>query len=78
MSVKPIDVVAEHRRAGWRNLLPLSQGDEAILENRHRQAEIVGDCPAALRADAGQKLENQLFNERFAEPSILERDGSCG
>ena len=70
---QPIDVVAEHRGPTRRNLLPLTHRDQAILENCHREAEVVRYRAAALRADTRQKLEDQLLNESIAEPRVLER-----
>ena len=70
---QPIDMVAEHRGPGRRDLLPLPKRDEAILKNRHRQAEVIGNRAAALRADARQKLEDQVLDQRFADPGVFER-----
>ena len=70
---QPVDVIAQHRRAGRRNFLPLPQRHEAILENRHRQAEVVGNRAAALRADARQKLEDEILDQRIAEPGVFQR-----
>ena len=66
-----IDVVAQHRRAGGGDLLPLPQGVKAIVQNRQRQADVVGDRAAALGADAGEKLEDQVLDQRFAQPGVF-------
>ena len=68
-------VVAQRRRAAVHQHLPRAQVVEDRLEDAKRQAEMVGDGPAAGRADDVQVLADQPLDERRRQAGFFQAAG---